>query len=135
MRHQYHSRAVGDDQYIWDVKKLVERAIHMPIQEIDLSEIKELDEEYWFNADGSLPPTCRNIAAHFKLMRDSSLDYPIILCAQGRIMDGMHRVCKALALEHKTIKAVRFDATPEPDFKNMSLKDLPYDDDGKVLIS
>lgn len=133
MRHQYHSRKVGDDQYIWDVKKLLQLTEDLPVTDVPLSEIRELDEEYWFEAEGSKPPTCRNIAEHFKLMDDASLDYPIILSADGRIMDGMHRVCKALALGLETIKAVQFKQNPEPNYINKSLSDLPYDDDVGVL--
>jgi hypothetical protein len=133
MRHQYHSRKVGEDQYVWDVKKLIALTKNFPIKNIPLNAIQELDEEYWFEAEGSNKPTCRNIAIHFKLLQDADLQYPVILCQGGRVMDGMHRICKALAEGYETIKAVQFETNPQPDYMNVSLSELPYDDDGKVL--
>ena len=49
---------------------------------------------------------------HMKKVLDSDLSYPIILDDEGYIMDGRHRVLKALFEGIKTIKAVRFDKTP-----------------------
>lgn len=51
---------------------------------------------------------------HFNAMKAADLDYPIILSADGDIMDGNHRVMKALANGEKTIKAVRFKSDPLP---------------------
>lgn len=53
-----------------------------------------------------------------------------ILDASGRVIDGMHRVCKALMQGLATIRAVRFDADPPPDFVGRARDTLPYDDDG-----
>tara|TARA_R110000803_G_scaffold181743_3_gene244138 strand:- start:685 stop:972 length:288 start_codon:yes stop_codon:yes gene_type:complete len=91
---------------------------------INLEQISELDEAYWFTV-GDMP-SCRRIAEHFKLMLDADLQYPIILCAQGRLMDGMHRVTKAFAFGEKTILSVRFNETPEADFVDVQPDDLPY---------
>ncbi len=49
---------------------------------------------------------------HMKKVLDSDLSYPIILDDEGYIMDGRHRILKALFEGVKTIKAVRFDETP-----------------------
>lgn len=49
---------------------------------------------------------------HMKKVLDSDLSYPIILDDEGYIMDGRHRILKALFEGVKTIKAVRFDKTP-----------------------
>lgn len=91
-----------------------------------MSQIRELDEPYWFGRDGDLP-TVRAVAEHARLMAEADLCYPIILCADGRVMDGMHRVAKAFAEGRPTIRAVRFDTTPEPDYVGVDLDALPYD--------
>jgi hypothetical protein len=63
---------------------------------------------------------------HMKLVEEADLSFPIILSADGGIMDGMHRVAKA-ALEGRTeVEAVQFDRDPEPDYVNRRLSDLPY---------
>lgn len=64
-----------------------------------------------------------------KLVQKTSLDHPIIFCAEGRLMDGMHRIVKAIMEHRLTIDAVRFATTPSPHFKNVSLDDLPYYDE------
>ncbi len=61
---------------------------------------------------------------HIQLIEAADLSYPIILSSDGRIMDGMHRVAKAVLLGESHIMAVRFDATPEPDFIGISPEDL-----------
>jgi hypothetical protein len=58
----------------------------------------------------------KNFAMHMKAVMDADLKYPIILDDEGFVMDGRHRIAKAL-FEGKTyIKFVRFEETPEPDY-------------------
>ncbi len=90
-----------------------------------LSEIRELDETFWFDAEGD-EPTCRRVALHARLMNETDLSLPIILSQDGRVMDGMHRVCKALIEGRDTILAVRFDVDPEPDYVDVAPGELPY---------
>ena len=47
---------------------------------------------------------------------DADMSYPIIMDDEGFIMDGWHRVAKALLEGRETIKAVRFENTPAPDY-------------------
>lgn len=56
----------------------------------------------------------REMAMHVNAINNADLSYPIILDEDGEIMDGRHRIIKALILEEKTIKAVRFDENPSP---------------------
>ncbi|MCU4369534.1 hypothetical protein [Acinetobacter courvalinii] len=125
MRRQYHFRQVGQDTYIWDVYHLVERTKTFVIKKVTLADIRELNEAYWFPDQF---PTTQQIIEHFQLVQDADLSYPIILCAEGRVMDGMHRVAKASLLKHGDILAVQFEQTPEPDFINVDEEDLDYDD-------
>lgn len=64
--------------------------------DMPLSAIRELDEPFWFGDNGN-PPTCRAVAEHAMLMNAVDPRHPIILSADGRVMDGMHRVCTASA--------------------------------------
>ena len=90
-----------------------------------LSEIQELNEAYWFP---NTHPTTQQIIDHIQLIEGADLSYPIILCAEGKVMDGMHRVAKAALLKHERIHAVQFEQTPPPDFINMDEDALDYDD-------
>lgn len=125
MRQQYHFRNSSEGLLAWDVFRLIELSKPLPVGEIPLSEIQELDEAFWYDL-GDTKPTCRNIVGHADLINKASLEYPIILCHQGRVMDGMHRVCKAQLLGHAQIKAVRFLDYLEPDFVGVAPEDLPY---------
>jgi len=130
MRQQYHSRVVDGHRHIWDVSRLVRLSRTFPVKQVALSAIRELDEAYWFETG---VPDCRAVALHAKLIMETDLSYPIILSSNGRIMDGMHRVCKALLEGRLTIAAVQFAVDPEPDYIDRDLDSLPYDDEGVQL--
>ncbi len=126
MRTQYHFRESAKGQLlIWDVKKLVKESQHLKAISIKVDQVKELDQCYWYEF-GEEKPTCLNIIEHMKIIQAADLSYPILLCADGQIMDGMHRVCKAKLENRKTIDAIQFDVTPEPDFIDIDPKDLVY---------
>lgn len=125
MRQQYHARRVGNDTLIWDVHRLVQLSKTLPVHDIPLSDIAELDEDWWFQEPADVA-TPRGVAAHFALVQACDLRHPIILCAEGRLMDGMHRVVKAIGEGNETIRAVRFPATPPHDHMNVSLDQLPH---------
>jgi hypothetical protein len=124
MRKQYYFRPSKNGFYAWDVDELVKLSEVLPIVDIDLSNIKELDEQLKENGKSV---TYRSIAEHMKLVEETDLTYPIILSKDGSVMDGMHRVIKALLLGHKTIKAVQFKEDLKPDFFDVQEDDLPYD--------
>ncbi len=92
---------------------------------VPLDEIKEIDENFWYQGEQDVP-TCRSMVDHFRLVNETNLDHPIILSFEGRVMDGMHRIAKALLLGHKEVKAVRFTEEIAPDYMNVFPDDLPY---------
>ena len=114
MRKQYHIRDSDRGLLAWDVDRLLHLTPHQEPVDLPLEKIRELDEAFWFSGDGNTP-TCRRVAEHAQLMNETSLDYPILIDPEGRVMDGMHRVCKALISGMKTVKAVKLLAMPEPD--------------------
>ena len=126
MRKQYYFRKEGQDTLIWDVGRLMRLVQNLEMMEVPLSEIKELDENFWYTNPSDIP-SCRSIAIHAKLIQEASLEHPIIICPEGRIMDGMHRVCKAYIKGRETIRAKKFTKIPTPDFKNVPEDHLPYE--------
>ncbi|WP_322996079.1 hypothetical protein [Castellaniella sp.] len=127
MRKQYHFRQGPQGLLAWDVDRLLVLAAGLDAKEIPLESLGELDEPYWYEI-GNAVPTCRSIAEHLCLVQAADLAYPIILCPAGRIMDGMHRVVKALVAGYPTIAAVRFTEMPAADYVGIAPDDLPYDD-------
>jgi len=126
MRKQYFFRPSAHGFDAWDVHRLVELSADLPVQEVDISTIGELDTAYWFGTDGS-PVTVRVLVRHMELIQQADPAYPVILGAGGQLMDGMHRVARALLEGRRTVPAVRFAAQPEPDFRDVRPDDLDYD--------
>lgn len=126
MRKQYHFRRASTHGFLaWDIERLIELSKDLPLREIEVNSITELDQAYWFQSDKGTP-TCRTIIKHAKLIQEADLSYPIILSEEGKVMDGMHRVAKAVLEELKIIKAVQFKSNPQPDYINVHPDDLPY---------
>ena len=124
IRPQYHLRESLKGLLAWDVERLIRLSEGLPVFQLSLSEISEIDQNHWFQR---IVPTCRSIAEHSQLIEDADLSFPVIVDPGGRVMDGMHRVCKALMLEKESILAVRLSELPEPDFVGVLPEDLPYD--------
>ena len=61
-----------------------------------------------------------------ELINEVSLEYPIILSTENFVMDGMHRVSKAILKGIPKVDAVQFTKTPLPDFKDVYPDDLLY---------
>lgn len=124
MHKQYHFWPGEQGMDAWDVDRLIELSADLPVVHVELSEIWEIDTVYWFDGDRE-QPTVRKVVDHVHLMQDVDLSYPIILGHDGRVMDGMHRIARALLEGLSTVPAVRFDVLPEPDFRNCRPGDLP----------
>ena len=90
----------------WTVSRLIDLAKDLPVMEIPLDHLNVLNK--YENL------TLRTMVMHIKAVQASDLKYPIILDEDGEIMDGRHRIMKALLAGKKTIKAVRFDVNPSP---------------------
>ncbi|MFM4856297.1 hypothetical protein ACEUDN_06150 [Aeromonas hydrophila] len=127
IRAQYHFRAGEQGLLAWDVRRLVRLSRDLPVQAVALGEIAELDQVHWYGHDAARP-TVRSVVEHCQLMMAADLAYPILLDSAGRVMDGMHRVGKALLLGHSHIEARRFAVDPEPDYQGCDPDALPYDD-------
>jgi hypothetical protein len=126
VRKQYHFWPGENGLDAWDVDRLVALSASFDVEEIDVGSIWELDTVYWFDERDS--PTVRKVVEHARLIQEVELSYPIIVGPDGRVMDGMHRVARALLDGAATIRAVRFDVIPIPDFRNCRPDDLPYDE-------
>jgi hypothetical protein len=109
----------------WDVDRLVELSRNLPSFRVPIGSIDEMDQVYWFDGELELP-TCRNVMQHVRLILQVDTSHPIILGADGRVMDGMHRVAKAYLDGVKEIDAVQFEIDPDPDYIGRRPSELPY---------
>jgi hypothetical protein len=124
VRKQYHFWPGERGLDAWDVDRLVRLSAGLPVEQIPLDSIDEVDSVYWFTDE--LAPTVRAVVEHTRLVQEIDASYPIILGSDGRVMDGMHRVARALLEGRSTIAAVRFETPLEPDYRNCRPEDLPY---------
>jgi len=111
---QKHSRLTSEGRLVWFVERLWFLARDLPVRQIPIDQIAEFDQNCWFGPVS--PPTCRAVAKHARRIVEADLEYPIILSAQGYLMDGGHRIAKAYLLGMSEVPAVRFPLDPEPDY-------------------
>ena len=124
MRKQYNFWPGPNGLDAWDVDRLIALSADLPVVKVPLTSFAELDTEYWFK-DGQAP-TVRSVVEHARFMQEADLTFPVILAADGRVMDGMHRIAKALLVDLVTVDAVQFPVTPQPDYRGVRPEDLPY---------
>ena len=127
LRPQYHFRQTQTGLDAWNVARLIRLSRDLPTISVDPRTISELDQNHWY-MDPSQQPTPRSLLEHMQLIEQSDLSFPIILDAHGRVMDGMHRICKAVYEGRSTISARQFSQDPAPDYVDCASDDLPYAD-------
>lgn len=89
----------------WSVARLHQLARDLPVMEIPLEHL---------NVYQKYDITLRQMVMHMQAVEKADLSFPIILDEDGEILDGRHRIMKALFTGQKTIKAVRFLENPSP---------------------
>ena len=124
MRKQYNFRPGANGLDAWDVDKLIEASSGLPVREVTVDSVADIDTDFWFKFGPA--PTVRRIIDHIRLIEEVDLSFPIILGMDGRVMDGMHRIARTILDGHSTIRAVQFVVEPEPDYRDCSPEDLPY---------
>jgi hypothetical protein len=124
VRKQYHFWPGETGLDAWDVDRLVVLSAGLPVEEVALDELPDIDSVYWFGDTDA--PTVRRVVDHVRLIREVDPSHPIILGPDNRVMDGMHRIARAMLEGRATISAVRLLALPEPDFRDCRADELPY---------
>ena len=96
--------ALGDNR--WFIARLITLVKDFDVMEIPL---EHMNVYYLYKN-----LTLRDMVTHMQAVNDADLSYPIILDEDGEVMDGRHRIMKALLNGERAIKAVRFGKNPEP---------------------
>lgn len=102
--HEDQMCEIGKHQ--WSVARLIQLSKDLQVMDVPL------DHMNVFHLYKSL--TLREMVMHMTAVMKADLNFPIILDEDGEVMDGRHRIMKALYEQKPTIKAVRFDKNPEP---------------------
>lgn len=93
-------------RYSWSVPRLFELARELPVMEVPLNHLMVY---YTYEKI-----TLREMVMHMRAVNAADLEKPIILDEDGDLMDGRHRLMKAMLIGAETIRAVRFDENPTP---------------------
>jgi hypothetical protein len=125
VRKQYYFRPSENGFDAWDVDHLIELSAGLPVLDVPLTSIRELDTADGFGADGA-SFTVRVLVRHMELVNQTDLGFPVILGTEGEMMDGMHRVARCILEGRVSVSAVQFVEQPEPDHRNVRPEDLPY---------
>ena len=102
---------VHKDGRVWSVESLIKASENLDVIEFDLSTVS-LDDPNFIIWDFT---RVHDVIVHYKRIRDADLSIPIILRSDGVVMNGRHRIIKALADGIKTLPAKRFINDPESD--------------------
>jgi hypothetical protein len=91
---------------MWSVPRLFELARDLPVLTVPLDHL-----DVWYKYDAL---TLRDMVMHMVAIQGADLTMPILLDEDGQLMDGRHRLMKAMLLGLPTILAVRFEENPSP---------------------
>ena len=103
----YNPQCQNYDGKRYYVHDLIEHSKALKVEDVPIR---------WMQANDYCAPCEANLksfAEHIKRVNDADLDYPIILAPDGFVLDGKHRLAKAISLGNKTIKAVQFSEMPD----------------------
>lgn len=95
---------------VWRVTSLIERSKGLEVFDLPLVALYSGPEVF------DPIRSAYALAEHMKRALVADMNCPIILDAEGFVMDGWHRITRALVEGRATIKAVRFDETPPCDY-------------------
>jgi len=114
-----YSEIHGKEEWIWNVPMLwaaAAKAVASGAARIQVRSLAELPrfEAAWWDIE---PATEEELSWHLKRIQDADLGHPIILSDKGCIMDGLHRLAKAILMHHELIRVIQFSMTPPPDQK------------------
>jgi hypothetical protein len=104
--HNYKEQKCTIGLHVWSVARLIELSKDLPIMTVPLDHL-----DLWHTYERL---TMREIVMHMDAVNNADLSKPIIMDEDGSIMDGRHRMMKAMLIGDPTIKAVRFDENPPP---------------------
>jgi hypothetical protein len=125
MRKQYQLWPAGTGSGAWDADRLISLSRGLPAHAVAVNSVREAGTACW--SDGSTAaPAARAVVEHARLMPDADVSFPVIPGPGGRVMDGMHRIARAMPDGSREISAVRFLTPPEPGYRDCHPADLPY---------
>lgn len=105
------TQCINYDGYEYPIPSLITASKNFKVINLDIA--------YIYKGDSVCPDTSLfEFANHMKRVMKADLSFPIMLSPLNTLLDGRHRLAKAMYLGNKTIKVVKFDTMPNIGFKN-----------------
>lgn len=101
-----------DGNKVWYSDTLIEAAKDLPVKTMPIS-YKLLDTKIRWTLN-----TFFDLKQHMIRIKNSDLKYPVIVGPKGDIIDGYHRLMKAVQLGKTSINYVKLDKMPPHDFED-----------------
>ncbi len=109
-----HSHTHSDGSNVWNVEELWKAAEGMPIEHLRVELFTDqLEGTCWTDGeDEEVTPSW--VLRHTRRILEADLSHPIIIDKNGVVLDGVHRLCKAVLEGREVIAAQRLVAMPDP---------------------
>ena len=123
-------KTFSDEKHIYSVDMMMAyvNTHKHPIQKIKIEDnLWQLEQNVWGDyspADVLKHPERKKYAENIQRIKDADLSYPIFMTSKHQIIDGYHRVLKAVKEKKPGISAYVFDASLMKKF--IVKKDLDY---------
>ncbi len=115
LQGQTYSSSVDGIKKYWKVEDLWEHAKTLPVEFIPVETlVEQLQGTCWTEGEDDVTPEW--VLGHTRRILKSDLDYPILVDENNIIVDGVHRLCKAVLEGKEVVKVQRFQRLPEPLF-------------------
>jgi hypothetical protein len=106
----------GEPLRIWEVDRLLALARDLPVEIVPLASLPGADVVGWIGRPENFGRlTTREVVEHFRRVRAADLSRPLLLSCEGWLMDGFHRLARALLDGVAELPMRRFPVDPEPD--------------------
>lgn len=108
--HRVDDQEINIGGYIYQVSAVIFESRNLQVFKMPMATV---------NFEGILSDgNTRDFVKHMKAVLDADLSYPIIFDPAGRLLDGRHRIAKALFEQKEYILAVRFEEYPNYKSRN-----------------
>lgn len=103
----------SDGRSVWNVAELWKAVEGMPVHHMPVELfVGQLQGTCWTQGDEHVTPNW--VLRHTRRIIGADLGFPIIIDSEGIILDGIHRLCKAVIEGRATIAVQRLVPLPKP---------------------
>jgi len=102
---------VDQNGNVWRTQTLIQKSKDLKVDAFHITD-SIMDENIMW--------TLKNVhdyLIHYKRVQRADLNEPLILRSDGYVMDGWHRIIKAISCGIEVLPSKQFIVDPEPDFK------------------